>query len=435
MGRPRKRRPEDIPNALAPASRRRASPTMQRSGSVSSSAPSTGPEIHSFQLGATPAPSFADHSFGFLDPQAGTPDMTFLDLIPGYYPDNGIPLATSPQPGCDSSQAFTASLPMAQDNIHAYADLAFLDPAFTTSSQGDNYDAYGGTPDLSAGSHTPYNSEPSYSPPPIHTSSSSAASSQYPAPDGHAAPAMAPEPLRPAPTVACPCLSSLYMALESLSNLPNNISAALRVTRQASKVAHNVLTCKLCSGGMFDLSKPPPMQCFQNMMLLATLVPSACNAYTAIVEMIDRECHLATQQDRDIHFSAREIGGPWDHQAFGGGVPPAEVLEFDNTDLAPHEWRRLMLAIVRLDVYGNTEERPSGLAGSPGLMGLADVITALDNRASKRHDLIDEHLAAGTLPSHNEHYMMTPRTCRPEDRNCVRVLEVARLALNNLVIA
>lgn len=443
MGRPRKRRPaDDEPCAAAPASRRRASPGMQRSRSASSSTTpgSTGPsEMPSFQLSGTaptPTPSFTDHSFGFLDHQASTPDMDFLDLLPGYY-QPGMAMTPASQADCASSQIFHGALPMAHDTTTiggGYDDMSFLDQVFTSAPHNDSHDAFGATPDLSVGSHTPFNSEPSFSPPPHHAR----ASAQQPGAEDYApAGGSGPEILRPIPTVSCPCLSALYMALESLTNLPRDISAAMRVARHASKVAQGVIACKVCSCDLLDVSRAPPMQAFQNMMLLATLVPSACNAYTAIVEMIDRECHRALQQGRRMYFSMRDMGGHWDqHAAAGSRWLPAELVRLDNTELDPHEWRRVMLVIIRRDVYGDdaatTTRRPSSAPHS--IVGLSDVVAALYERSQKRHDLVDASAAAGTLPPHT-HYMMTPRSCKPEDRNCLRVLEVARMALNNLVIA
>ncbi|TQV96811.1 Zn(II)2Cys6 transcription factor [Cordyceps javanica] len=429
MGRPRKRRPvDDEPSgAQAPASRRRPSPGIQRSRSASSSTPSTGPEVQSFQLSGTPAPSFGDANLSFLDHQASTPDLAFFDLLPSYYQD-GIALTPASQAECASTHAFHGTLPIPHETISAYNDMSFLDPAFASATHTDGPDTFGATPELSAGSHTPFNSEPSFSPPPQHPRASA-----QPLSDSYA-PAGGSEALQPIPTVSCPCLSSLYMALESLTNLPSDISAAMRVARHASKVAQGVITCKVCSCDLLDISKPPPMQAFQNMMLLATLVPSACNAYTAIIEMIDRKRNLAMQQGCRIHFSLRETGALWDQQAVGGGWLPAKFMELDNTELDPHEWRQVMLAIIRLDVYGNKERRLNHSRGPSGMLGLSEVVAALDERSQKRHELVDASSAAGTLPPHR-HYMMTPRSCKPEDRNCVRVLEVARLALNSLVIA
>ncbi|OAR02096.1 hypothetical protein LLEC1_07181 [Akanthomyces lecanii] len=425
MGRPRKRRATDESDVQAPP-RRRPSPGIQRSRSASSSVPSSGPEIQSFQLSGTPAPSFSDQSFGFLDHQASTPDMALFDLLPNYYQE-GIAMTPASPAGCASTQGFHGTLPMAHDSMGVYNDMSFLDPSFVSAPH-DSHDAFGATPDLSVGSHTPLNSEPSFSPPPRHTRASAQPISEEYASAGGA------EVLRPIPSVSCPCLSSLYMALESLTNLPRDISAAMRVARHASKVAQGVITCKVCSCDLLDIAKAPPLQSFQNMMLLATLVPSACNAYTAIVEMIDRESNLAMQQGRRIFFSMREMGGIWEHQAVNGRSLPADLMEFDNTDLGPQEWRRIMLVIIRLDVYGDKAKQPSRPSGSPAMMGLSDVVAALDERSQKRHDLVDASMAAGTLPPHT-HYMMTPRSCKPEDRNCVRVLEVARMALNSLVIA
>ncbi|KAM3565849.1 hypothetical protein ARSEF4850_001160 [Beauveria asiatica] len=428
MGRPRKR-PADEPDAAqqAPASRRR---------SASSSAPSAAaPQIRSFLLGATspPAPSFGHHTLDFLDHQASTPDMAFFDLLPGYYQEGVALTPTSPAECASATQGFHGTLPMTYDTIGpaAYNDLSFIDPVFALP---DSQDAFLATPNLSVGSHTPLDSEPSFSPPPHRAR---AATTVQPGLQRYTPPTGGSELLQPIPTVSCPCLSALYMALESLANLPRDVCAAMRVARHASRVAQGVVTCKVCSCDLLDVSKPPPMQAFQNMMLLATLVPSACNAYTAIVEMVDGECGLATQQGRRIPLSVRELGGLWDrHQAIGDADGrrwlPAELADCDSAELEPQEWRRIMLAVIRLDVYGNNEGSSGGT--SSRAMGLGEVVAALDERSQKRHELVDACAAAGTLPPHR-HYMMTPRSCKPEDRNCVRVLEVARLALKSLVIA
>ncbi|ATY58356.1 Zn(2)-C6 fungal-type DNA-binding domain [Cordyceps militaris] len=423
MGRPRKRRPAD--EEPAAVHRRAASPKAglpPRSRSASSSAPSTGgAEMPPFPLRGT-TPSFGDAAdLSFLDHQASsTPDMALFDLLPSY----------------DHDGFFHGTLPMAHDSMCAYQDLSFLDPAFASAPPPPHNDgphhAFGATPELSVGSHTPFHSEPSFSPPPPPPPHHTRCSTQ-PRTEGYTG--GAPAVLQPIPSVSCPCLSSLYMALESLANLPRSIAAAMRVARHASRVAQGVLACKVCSCDLLDVAKPPPMQAFQNMMLLATLVPSACNAYTAIIELIDRDCGLAVQQGRCIHFSMRDMagGGLWDDQQ------AAAFAHVDDTELGPHEWRRCMLAVIRLDVYGTTERRGragywSGNGPPQAAMGLSEVVAALDERSQKRHALVDASAAAGTLPPHT-HYMMTPRSCKPEDRNCVRVLEVARLALNSLVIA
>src|SRR6478735_8940461 len=58
--------------------------------------------------------------------------------------------------------------------------------------------------------------------------------------------------MRPVPTVSCGCLSSLYLALESLGNLPAEVIPAMKVARNASKVAHDVIRCTVCSASLLD---------------------------------------------------------------------------------------------------------------------------------------------------------------------------------------
>ncbi|KAJ2968190.1 hypothetical protein NQ176_g9301 [Zarea fungicola] len=175
MGRPRKHRSAEASHndrtATSSSRRRHVATPMQRSNSAGSSAASTGPEIHSFQLNSTATPpSFMDQNFDFLDQNIGSPDIAFLDLLPGYYPDTSVlppQPVSSPQPGC-TTQSFNGSIPalMARNDIAgAFGEIPnFLDPVLTAGQQGDNYDTYVTTPALSAGSHTPYASEPSCSP-------------------------------------------------------------------------------------------------------------------------------------------------------------------------------------------------------------------------------------------------------------------------------
>ena len=69
--------------------------------------------------------------------------------------------------------------------------------------------------------------------------------------------------------------------------------------------------------------------------------------------------------------------------------------------------------------------------------GLKDALRFLDERSRKRHDTIDHLVASGQM-SKESPYLLFPRGMRHvphEQRNCVRVLETARQALDNLVIS
>lgn len=246
---------------------------------------------------------------------------------------------------------------------------------------------------------------------------------------------------RVVPSIACGCLSSLYLALDSLSRLPSDIPSAMRVARNATRVAHDVIKCPYCSDSLIDdPTRPPPIQCFQNLMFLAALVPSACNAYAGILEMLDREAAAARREGRTIYFSFKEIGGLWGALADGPRTGCNIAQSLNNQRLAPDAWRNTMRAILRLDVYGFTDNHHSngGESGAPKCHqnGLKDVVRLLEERSARRHDMLDEMVAQGTMP--HTHYMVMPgpyKPVPPEERNCIKILDAARIALENLVIA
>lgn len=279
-------------------------------------------------------------------------------------------------------------------------------------------------------------STPSLSPPP--PSSLSNSSSRTPS-----------DPV-PVPVANCGCLSSLYLALDSLSRLPPDVLGAMRVARQATKIAHDVIKCRVCSGPDGeedgDCAKPPPIQALQNTMCLAALVPSACNAYATILGMIDREADAAAARRKDddndgengndtIWFSFRDVGGLW-HAVGENHAHCPRVRSYNDRFLEPTQWRAVMRAILRLDVDGLGA--PCGGAHAPGYShhGLRDVVRLLDERNDRRHRRMDEISRRGGL-AHARNALF-PGPYRPvpyRQRNCVQILEAARMALDNLVIS
>ncbi|WZH39814.1 uncharacterized protein QYS62_000740 [Fusarium acuminatum] len=247
----------------------------------------------------------------------------------------------------------------------------------------------------------------------------------------------APSPaMQSVPTVSCTCLSTLYLALDSLGNLPNEVIPAMKVARNASKVAHDVIKCTVCSASLVDEpTKSPPMQAFQNLMLLAALVPSACNAYARILEMVDAEVALAKQEGRTFWFSFKDIGGLWG--CMGNTSNGCTAFQsYNNKTMAPDLWRLTIRGLLRLDVYGLDESDqsiPQPL--SYRQLGLKDVVQQLEERNDKRHAALDAMVAAG----HSHHappgVIYPTKPCTQGERNCTKVLEVARIALENLVIA
>ncbi|CAG9970799.1 unnamed protein product [Clonostachys byssicola] len=237
---------------------------------------------------------------------------------------------------------------------------------------------------------------------------------------------------KPMPSIACGCLSSLYLALDSLSRLPQDINTAMRVARNATKTAHNVMNCAFCSDP--DISQPPPIQSFQSLMFLAALIPSACNAYASILQMIDRKAKEAKKENRTFWFSFEDIGGVWCGSAeFTFQCP--EMQDYNNSNMEPDLWRTTMRAILRLDVYG-LSEAPDGMHGLQ-VLGLRDIVKSMEARSHRRHAMMDEMAESGSLPKH-EGFLLHHGEYKPlpvEERNCIKVLEAARIALDHLVIA
>ncbi|KAF4972180.1 hypothetical protein FZEAL_9642 [Fusarium zealandicum] len=248
--------------------------------------------------------------------------------------------------------------------------------------------------------------------------------------------AVTPPLLRSVPSVTCGCLSSLYLALDSLTRLPNEVIPAMRVARNASKVAHDVIECSVCSAPLLEEpTKPPPIQSFQNLMFLGALVPSACNAYATILEMVDAETALAKKQDRNFWFAFKDIGGLWGRISETASTCPV-VQNYNNKSMAPDMWRLTLRGILRLDIYG-LDESDSGRPKDQRYkqLGLKDVVDTLDERSRRRHEILDALVAAGQYDEGATGVIYPPKPCTPEQRTCLKVLETARIALNNLVIA
>ncbi|KPM35630.1 hypothetical protein AK830_g10944 [Neonectria ditissima] len=411
MGRPRKRRHVDEEGPPPAATQELVHNDLTTTTSMS------GFQVH--------PPVAVDPNFNFLD-DPGHSNMEFWDLLPNnymetpadpslYLPVDGGPPAIPPlnfsgvdllgsinfdEP--DHSQTVSKDL---SDSLHRYmAEQVSLPRGTSTSTPADS--SLGSDHGTSVGSLD----EPVSTPPPS---------------------------MRAVPTVNCSCLSSLFLALNNLSRLPPDVVPAMRAARNASKVAHDVINCPSCSVPLLDEpSVPPPIQCFQNLMFLGTLVPSACNAYATILEMVDTETALAKKQGRTFWFSFKDIGGMW------GTVGESSdnccvVQSYNNTNMAPDMWRMTIRALLRLDVYG-LGKNDDGISTHETYtqLGLKDVVTLLEQRTRKRHEILDNLIASGQVAKAMPTGVIYPsKPCLPEERNCVRILETARVALDNLVIA
>lgn len=413
MGRPRKRRHTDE-DATRPVSRRsKPSPTVNRQP--------TSPFMNMFEASSSSHQSphhnqqlFAQPSLDFLDQSPGQ-DLPFLDLGSDYY--NHV------SSSAEMAMTYPALAPSCSDagslgSISASFDFnqsPVFDPSSYQSEDSNN------PPSLYVGSHFSASPEAPASPP-----SDAAISGEYSAYQPG-------QPRKPAPTVSCGCISSLNFALESLSHLPQDVPTAMRVVRGASKVAQDVVSCVSCSGLNNPVTEPILMQSFQSFMILGALMPSACNAYAAIMEMVHNDVLAAKRENRTLFFSLRDLGGYYD------AINPDDDLyaghdmhSFDNQFLSPDVWRGVVCSILRLDVYGNPRNQ-----GYRRRKSLREVLAVLEERSNERHAEMDRLNASGQMPKHTG-YLFSHGEYQPtrkEDRHCLRVLHIARVALNNLVIA
>lgn len=344
-------------------------------------------------------------------------DLSFLDVMPDYYNHSSAAM---------SMPSTTMATTCADQGTIAGLPNTLAAPFDFSSNLFD---------------HGSYNSEDSANPPSLYVPSHFSASPEAPASPpsdvaGHSDTGVyhLSQPRKPAPTVSCGCVSSLNFALESLSHLPQEISTAMRVVRGAAKVAHDVACCVSCSGFNRPVTEPVPMQGYQSFMILGALVPSACNAYAAIMEMVHNEVGLAKAEKRSLFFSLRDIGGYWDNGSPDDAVfSDLDLGSFDNQFLAPDVWRGVVCSILRLDVYGNPKN-----PAYDRRRGLREVLHMLEQKSNQRHAEMDHLHAVGQMPKHTGYLFCQgsqPTNISKEDRHCMRVLHMARIALNNLVIA
>ncbi|KAG7112279.1 hypothetical protein HYQ44_010474 [Verticillium longisporum] len=216
----------------------------------------------------------------------------------------------------------------------------------------------------------------------------------------------------------------------------------MRAARNAAKTAHNLITCPTCSTPYIDdPSKQAPMQAFQNTMLLGMLIPTVVNAYVRILELVDEATAEAKEKGQTLLFRFVEYGGLWGELEAIDKFTCRTVETYDNKEMEPDKWRMTIRAVLKIDIYGFDVDCSSVLDGSRVThrhLGLKDVIGLMEERSNHRHDQIDAMVAAG-LPHPMQGNPLLPNNHRPtgskDDRNCLKIVEMARTALDNLVIA
>ncbi|TWU77860.1 hypothetical protein ED733_003398 [Metarhizium rileyi] len=414
MGRPRKRRAaeETVPEDASTDTTRSAVLHIPRGTSCSCTSHHE-PLISS---GQEPLPQVGDET-----------TINYLDMLPNNFGDNDTAHLYSLQqepylhflgPCDDTLDNNGFQIDFGDGDIVQGIVFDEAEPAARTISKDINDSLH-----LYVAGHMPRVEE---TPPSISSGASSAVESPEPLPEPTGSKAL--------PISSCGCLSSLYLALDSLTRLPSDVPSAMRVVRNAIKISHDVLGCQHCFQYFHkNPLQPQPVQSVQNMTCLGALVPSACNAYVTIMEMIDRDADAANANDKEIFFSFKDFGGLWG-LVMDGQESGAVLRAYDNRNLDPDVWRAAVKSILRLDVYGLGGKAGDAPPGRHAMPGLKDVINELDRSTKLRHQIVDELLATGKMPNHSKYYLQCNAPIPPEHRSCMRLVESARLALDNLII-
>lgn len=283
----------------------------------------------------------------------------------------------------------------------------------------------------------------------------------------------------------CSCLARLYLALDSLQTLPDDVVLALQVARKAAHAAHDTIQCENCSMmpprlACGDTTMQPPIQLMQSLMLLGALLPTIAHAYRQILALVDMEAARAAAARQRLPLSLQAYGGVWGWLAGGddgtwlGGSgeprpgakkgledPAAPSLETgENRLLDPHLWRLVVRALLKVDVYGIHADRdmpaypgfgsnggrgrwgtgrqqlplpcPDVGDSGPLQLGLRDIVEMMAAQAKARHDSMDAAVASGMVPSAEARgYVPLPPG---EKHNCQAVIDIARREIDKLVI-
>ncbi|KAI1266104.1 hypothetical protein F5Y18DRAFT_37218 [Xylariaceae sp. FL1019] len=243
------------------------------------------------------------------------------------------------------------------------------------------------------------------------------------------------------PALSCPCSSKLFTALHSMQRLSTEVEPAVREARLAAKVAYECVTCPICSFNM-DLpthdaqSTATMMHHFQNMMLLATLIPSIVSAYSRILGVVDEEARCAVAERRQIVFKLPALGGVWGGLGGKGLDPCGAIDQYNYREMEPVVWRLAVRALLKVDVYGIsgscTQPEKSGLVVDPFHLGLKDIVLQMENNSKARHAMMDALINTG---------LWEPPTCgflgynQPgQPPQCQRIIHIARSSVETLVI-
>jgi len=238
------------------------------------------------------------------------------------------------------------------------------------------------------------------------------------------------------PSGPCSCLASMYLALSSLQVFPNDIVLALKTVRGAASVAARSIWCPQCGSVVLE-SPDPPIEAFQNTMLLGTILPIIANGYQRLLKMIDHETDIAVTTSTTKTFRFHDYGGlcgKQDHIEAAITCFEKEIF-FNAVEMPPQQWRQTVRALLRVDIYGHEQ---SGFKHK----GLKDLVAEMEQRQIARHELLDAWEISGRSFGTMHNGAVGGTLCggeqnqiQPPPLACMQILQVAKAAIDSLVIA
>ncbi|KAI1143331.1 hypothetical protein F5Y05DRAFT_408776 [Hypoxylon sp. FL0543] len=240
-------------------------------------------------------------------------------------------------------------------------------------------------------------------------------------------------------TGTCAHTAALYLALDAMQKVPEGVEAALAHARKATRTAYDVVYCPVCS---FKIEPPDHaaaddvMRNFQNLMLLAALIPSIVHAYERILRAVDEETARATAERRRLVFKLRNFGGIlWgdgSSACSGGANDCVSAAALNHREMEPAMWRLTVRALLRSDVYGLSDSNDNRLEGTPLHIGLKDIVLQMEQKSRARHAVLDHLVHSGAWkPPACGMKMHAPG----ETPTCQKVIAIAKASIDALVIA
>lgn len=136
-------------------------------------------------------------------------------------------------------------------------------------------------------------------------------------------------------------LTTVYLSLASLQQFPSESVPALRAVRGAAHVAASSIWCPQCGAVAVD-NPNPPIETFQNTMLLGTILPIIANGYQKLLRIIDDETNAAEAAGQTKTFRFRDYGGMCGQQVRPlSYIPsmPFRPLSFSSRPPLAFSWR------------------------------------------------------------------------------------------------